>query len=395
MQYRSYPWLIYALGGGWGHLVRALALGRIAAARRPVIIVCNSPYAADLLLYAAGDEESLPIVEGCYIHAIPASATSAQTYRQAVEILTAESYECLIVDTFPRGLGGELFQFLSGIQISPSQLPAKILVNRDINPDYVESQGLQEFVAANFDLVLGPDFTSFQSVGGMEVSSPSTSPGVQHTKPWLIRSPSELGGRVAAMSRLKLDPNQNSKVVLVCAAGNAEELSLYGQVTIGLDAALPDVVVRCLAPEKPPTVPPHLWQFHWPAMECFPAADVVVGAGGYNTVYECLAVGVPLVAFALPRKYDRQKMRLIHATSTPSSMEAIGEEGQWPPVKLVETPAAAINAVQEFLQVLRNRGSLDASRDKPSSFKETGFLRDANGAIEAVKLIEALLEEKF
>ncbi|MDF5730767.1 MAG: hypothetical protein PUP92_22795 [Rhizonema sp. PD38] len=27
---------------------------------------------------------------------------------------------------------------------------------------------------------------------------------------------------------------------------------------------------------------------------------------GYNTVYECAAVGVPLVTLALPRLYDRQ-----------------------------------------------------------------------------------------
>ncbi|MBW4572535.1 MAG: hypothetical protein KME31_32500 [Tolypothrix carrinoi HA7290-LM1] len=35
-------------------------------------------------------------------------------------------------------------------------------------------------------------------------------------------------------------------------------------------------------------------------------ADVVVGGAGYNTVYECAALGVPLVAIALKRLYDRQ-----------------------------------------------------------------------------------------
>ena len=37
---------------------------------------------------------------------------------------------------------------------------------------------------------------------------------------------------------------------------------------------------------------------------------MVVGGGGYNTVYECAALGVPLVAFALPRRYDRQARRI-------------------------------------------------------------------------------------
>ena len=37
-------WLIYAVGGGWGHLNRALALARIAAGDRAIKILTNSPY---------------------------------------------------------------------------------------------------------------------------------------------------------------------------------------------------------------------------------------------------------------------------------------------------------------------------------------------------------------
>ena len=39
-------WLIYALGGGWGHLTRAVALASIAQRERPVRILTNSPYAS-------------------------------------------------------------------------------------------------------------------------------------------------------------------------------------------------------------------------------------------------------------------------------------------------------------------------------------------------------------
>jgi len=42
----SNTWLIYALGGGWGHLNRAIALGRIASRNRPVKILTNTPYDA-------------------------------------------------------------------------------------------------------------------------------------------------------------------------------------------------------------------------------------------------------------------------------------------------------------------------------------------------------------
>nr|WP_268896632.1 glycosyltransferase [Hassalia byssoidea] len=33
-------------------------------------------------------------------------------------------------------------------------------------------------------------------------------------------------------------------------------------------------------------------------MNAIAVADVVVGGAGYNTVYECAALGVPLVAIA-------------------------------------------------------------------------------------------------
>jgi hypothetical protein len=40
----SNTWLIYALGGGFGHLNRAIALGRIASRHRHVKILINTPY---------------------------------------------------------------------------------------------------------------------------------------------------------------------------------------------------------------------------------------------------------------------------------------------------------------------------------------------------------------
>ena len=37
-------WLIYALGGGWGHLNRSLALARVAAQHHQIKLISNSPY---------------------------------------------------------------------------------------------------------------------------------------------------------------------------------------------------------------------------------------------------------------------------------------------------------------------------------------------------------------
>ena len=65
-------------------------------------------------------------------------------------MLEEEQYECVIVDTFPRGLGGELAEILPQLSVP------KVLIHRDINPDYVIAKNLPDFVADNFDLVIVP-----------------------------------------------------------------------------------------------------------------------------------------------------------------------------------------------------------------------------------------------
>ena len=66
-------------------------------------------------------------------------------------------------------------------------------------------------------------------------------------------------------------------------------------------------------------------------MERFAHSAAVIGGGGYNTVYECQALGVPLIARAWPRKYDRQRLRLERTGAI-----------------LVDTPAEAVSAARRF-----------------------------------------------
>lgn len=401
------PWLIYALGGGWGHLVRSLSFGRIAAIHRPVIILCNSPYAAHLLQYDASDRrlyaeqlltkeslkthqieddvpgvlptlpifpfsedlhftfedskalaaaESLPIIEGCYLHIIPPIAPSSTIKNQVRQLLSEEAYECIIMDTFPGGLGGELAEIL------PQLSATKVLVHRDINPDYVNAKNLPNFVADNFDLVIVPG-------EGDEIPLAEL-PQVQHTAPWLIRSAGELPDVTRARTLLGLNPTDTGLVVMVCAAGRAEELSLYGNLTRVLAESLPGVTVRCLASECPENCPPELWVFHWPGIECLPAANVVVGGAGYNTFYECLSVGVPLVAFAFKRQYDRQEMRVLRWINNQATVS----------VKLVESVEGALSAVCDFLK--------QANKSISSTKIPKAYM---NGAAGAVKLIEQIV----
>ena len=101
-------------------------------------------------------------------------------------------------------------------------------------------------------------------------------------------------------------------LIVICAAGNASELDFFGTLTQQVAHQIPSAQVRCLAFDCPPSCSSEQWIRHWPGMDLLQLADVVIGGGGYNTVYECAALSVPLVAFSFPRRYDRQHLRIGH-----------------------------------------------------------------------------------
>ncbi|WP_414551769.1 UDP-N-acetylglucosamine--LPS N-acetylglucosamine transferase [Anabaena sp. CCY 0017] len=277
-------WLIYALGGGWGHLNRALSLGRIAAKYRKIRIITNSPYAQKISH------------EGCLVHWIPDDAGFSATCLKVREILLNIDYDCLIVDTFPRGLGGELADILPQLHSIP-----RILIHRDINPKYIIAKNLRDFVMANFNLVIVPGEGTDLGLADL--------PGVQHTAPWLIRNAEELPERNTTRTSRIMKVDKSVKIILVCAAGQASELNIFSQLALRLHQEFPECAVRILAANCPENCPESLWISHHPGIECLAASDIVIGGGGYNTVYECAAVGVPLVALAFERLYDRQAKR--------------------------------------------------------------------------------------
>ncbi|MBD1879263.1 UDP-N-acetylglucosamine--LPS N-acetylglucosamine transferase [Coleofasciculus sp. FACHB-T130] len=345
-------WLIYALGGGWGHLTRSLSLGRMATRYHNVKILTNSPYAT----YLRGED--------CDVQIIAPDAGFGATCEQVRDVLLNTRYDCLIVDTFPRGLGGELADILPQLKHIP-----RILIHRDISPVYIHRFALRSFVKENFDAIIVP--------GEGEDSLLADLPIVRYTSPWLIRNAEELPDRMKARSLLGFDAlchkpgncksqlykqsppaGVRKKIILVCAAGQASELSFFSQLSTYLNAAFPDAAVRVLAPVCPDGCPPQLWVSHSPGIECLLAADVVVGGAGYNTVYECAAVGVPLVAFAFKRLYDRQKVRALRCAYC---------------VEEIEDAIATV-------AMLQNQVS-----SRPLDYRPLDY---PNGAVEAVRLIE-------
>ena len=319
-------WLIYALGGGFGHLTRACALARAAVANTHIRILTNSPYAATVA------------------HAMPDLVINVDQGPSEIsrEIASAEA-DRLIVDTFPRGLIGELANVLAGFP------GLKVLVQRDLNPRYVAKYDLDAFVAKSYDLVLAPGETNQDGLG--------PSPNAVITAPWLIRSRHELLTRVRARQVLGLQEERSC--IAVCAAGNAEELVWYGNVVSALLEGSLEWDVRCIAPRRPDACPTECFVSYWPAMDLYSAVDIVIGGGGYNTIYECVACGVPLIAKAWPRKYDRQHLRASRAE------------------RIVDTPDQAVAAALDLIRLQPGRRHLNFE----------------NGAADAVARIRQLLTD--
>ena len=276
--------LIYALGGGWGHLNRSLALARVAAARYKIKLISNSPYLSGV------------DIENCEVFAISPQANFQQTGDRLKQIIQQEAFDGVIVDTFPRGLGGELADLLPDIR------QPKVLVNRYLNPKYVQRYRLKEFVRRNYDLIILP--------GESTPSTFANLPQAIKTNPWLIRSSQELADLPTAANLLGLTIKQTQQpLIIILASGYEAELALYGEIAYSLDRL--GYRVRCLSRTLPPTCPPELWRFHYPALECLWLADLVIGSGGYNTVFECDRLNLPLIAIPHQRLYDCQETRII------------------------------------------------------------------------------------
>ncbi len=276
-------WLLYALGGGLGHLTRALALGRVARRRGHLVqVVTTSAFAPLLPLEAELGSEG--------VHRLDAEL-DREAVRAAIERLLAETRpDVLVVDTFPRGLGGELAALLP-------HLPArKVLVHRDVSPAYVERFGLARFVDV-YDRLLLPG----------EPAPLAHHPRAVETAPWLLRDAEELLDVPEARRRLRAPEDPALPVVAVLGCGREEEVAQSAMLARRLQHELPEAAVRWLCPMPSPDM---ARSGRWPALESLRGVDVLVGAGGYNTVQEARATGTPLVAFARERLYDRQALRL-------------------------------------------------------------------------------------
>ncbi len=284
--------LYYALGGGLGHATRAIALAR--QLRRIVggthHLLVNTPFAGTLRMVRE---------IGISIECLSPNAGADRALEFVARWHDRLRPELLIVDTFPRGLGGELAVLLPewpGLRC--------VLIGRVLPREYVERYELARMVGEHYRLVIAAGETSRLAQSCSSIT----------TAPFLIRDWAELPSRAQAARLLQLDEDQSA--VLLVGSGTVEECKEIQD--------LAQELARQWGPELPPlrlACPLGGWDAwrsdsHLVTMERFPLMDVLpgvrllIGGAGYNLVHESRAAAVPGLFVPRERKYDDQFGRL-------------------------------------------------------------------------------------
>ena len=282
--------LHYALGGGLGHLVRQLAIAQSlqkqTASQSKSTVVANSEFAPTVAQLITKETRSRVQFELLSPDCLPAEAE-----RVLDRLLACQQFDCLIVDVFPRGLGGELVSCFGKHSVLP-----KVLVARNLPSAYLRQFQVESFVRKNFCRVLR-----------IEPAAPFESlPQSQLTCPVVFSSEPTVSDSNAVQRR-------HRKVLVVGSGTNTECLALR-KLTDDLrkltnTSAVNKSALPCEFEFHGPSANSSDDQFHWPPSSQLAGFDLVIGNAGYNLYWETQLAPVPAVLFAQPRKYDDQTLR--------------------------------------------------------------------------------------
>lgn len=264
---------MYALGGGFGHVVRGASLARALA---------EGGTPARVLVPA----DRVALAEALGAHAVGAEATrDAAALRRVVDTAVDQSgCALLVVDSFAAGLLGEL--------AAPPRVPRRVLLLR-LNRRAGEPGFLRAASHYHQVLDLEPHLDwAPQAIGATPFGPVARPPANRGSAP---------GGALLVASDALLAPLLLRLARRLARAGRSVELALSGGVG---------------PPDAPPT----------PALGLPLAADaprVVVGAAGYNLVYEACRAGSAHLCVPLPRRFDNQHQRAQALCEVPGSPEAL------------------------------------------------------------------------
>lgn len=302
--------LYYAPGGGLGHLTRAVAILRQwkRLSGEPSLLLSYSPFAP------------LAKKEGLAVEPIAGPEAVAETLRRVWPAM-------LVVDTFPRGILGEI------AELAPALDCPLALVQRHLNPEYLRRFQVAEFVERYYRLAIRI---------GDSLPPQALCPRTVDVPPVTVRQAGELPAAGVCSGWLFLDWGEGSepyrKAAREAARARGKELRVLR-------------IAEC-----------------YPAVECMGKAELAIGSGGYNFFHETALTATPAVFIPRPKMYDDQFGRTAGAAQARSPEELRVLLGAKPPAPLPahagEGAAAAAASILNLLTRLQSdAGSEDGSRD--------------------------------
>lgn len=274
--------------------MRSLALARRVARRFGGIhrLLVNTPWTRTLR--QAVDDDRVEIL------ALPPETSPAEARRWVLDVVESYQPNLLVVDTFPRGVGGEFKDFLAEWRGG-----FRVWTHRGLPERYVREFDLESWVDAAFDLILAPEGRAWPG-GARRV------PCVE-TAPWMVRGLDELWTPEAAARRLGCEPDERCELY-VGTGTSAECADWIDRFRRALGAWRPgDRPLRLALPLEVPApldLPTSCIVRHSPLVELFPAVGRIVGNAGFHLVHEARWLGIPATWIARPRRYDDQQRRL-------------------------------------------------------------------------------------
>lgn len=269
--------LVYAEGGGLGHLTRVQALLHTLGLREPVTVITSSPAGADPR-----------IIGRCDVLAVPFSRDDRAARRawlaRAVSELAPRS---IIVDAFPAGLAGELDAAVVGEvpcdhvarllrwDVYRRLVPAEPVrfrrthVLEDLDPAHAAHLAATSGALLPLELVDPPDD-----------APPVRWPGAGDGRPrWLVAHSGP--------------------------AAEVDELVAYASELASVEQVVPDLVVAAPVGAAPRQTADRRVVDRYPAWPLFGMADRVITAAGFNVVRQ-LADHRDHVVVPMPRRFDDQ-----------------------------------------------------------------------------------------
>lgn len=228
------------------------------------------------------------------------------------ESLAKFSPHLLLVDVFPRGVLGELDAALA------PRAPTAWLVTRWVRPDYYLLPQVRALIESRYEWVFWCERPDARL---RDIRRPQ-----EDLAPVLIRSSAQLPSREVA--RQKLGVEEHTRLVLVLGAGpvdrQADLLRLLLKIRERVRSRTAFTLCFLSAELSPRTEHGLVVRDLFPALSVFPAADLLVAAGGYHAVHEARLAKVPALFVPQPQRYDDQFRRVerLRVAASPEELEA-------------------------------------------------------------------------